>query len=169
MHKIKEKMMEELKEIEKHLERSDGSMSMQDIDKIYKMVEIVKGICKIDALEEGGGYSEGGHYMGEGRIYGTSYDDDYSMARGRGRNARRDRMGRYSRDGGSYDGGSYDGSSYDDYSMDDGNSMRRGRRGYSRDEAKDMLIEKAEKLMPMAQDEESKKALKRFIQQLEQG
>ena len=64
--------------------------------------------------------------MGEGRIYGTSYESGYSerggssYARGRGRYAKRDSMGRYSRDGGM---------SYDD----DMSYARGGNRGYSRE------------------------------------
>ena len=81
-------------------------MSMGDLDSIHKLTDTVKNILKIDMLEEESGYSEDGYYMGDGRIYGTSYDDEmrrdggYSYARGRGRYAKRDSMGRYSRDEG---------------------------------------------------------------------
>ena len=142
MHKLKEMFMKELHEYEDKAKRmSGGRLSQADIDKIHKLTDTVKNIDKIEMLEDGEGYSEDGTYMGEGRIYGTSY------ARGRGRNARRDSMGRYSRD----DGMSYErGSSYDDdmsYARD-GRGGNRGMRGrYSGDDAKEMIVEKAEKLL----------------------
>ena len=127
--------MEDLKdllcaELEDYAEKGkkSGKMSMGDLDSIHKLTDTVKNILKIDMLEEESGYSEDGHYMGEGRIYGTSYDDEmrrgggYSYARGRGRYAKRDSMGRYSRDG---------------------RGMRDG--GYSRDDGKAYMMEDAEK------------------------
>ena len=105
--------MEDLKdllcaELEDYAEKGkkSGKMSMGDLDSIHKLTDTVKNILKIDILEDESGYSEDGAYMGEGRIYGTSYDDGmrrgagYSYARGRGRYAKRDSMGRYSRDDG---------------------------------------------------------------------
>ena len=88
MHKIKEMLMAELYEYEEKAKKmSGGKISMQELEKIHKLTDTVKNIDKIEALEEGG-YSEDGYYMGEGRIYGTSY------RRGRGRNARRGRTPR---------------------------------------------------------------------------
>ena len=105
--------MEDLKdllcaELEDYAEKGKtaGKMSTADLDSIHKLTDTVKNILKIDMLEGETGYSEDGAYMGEGRIYGTSYDDGmrrgvgYSYARGRGRYAKRDSMGRYSRDDG---------------------------------------------------------------------
>ena len=159
MHKIKEMLMNELYEYEEKAKKmGGGKVSQSELDKIHKLTDTVKNICKIDMLDEEDGYSEDGHYMGEGRIYGTSY------ARGRGRNARRDSMGRYSRD---------DGMSYDrDSSYNDGMSYARGgnrggRMGYSRDGAKEHLIEKAEDMLEMAEDEKQKRAIHQFIQKLE--
>ena len=103
-------------------------------------------------LEGGEGYSEDGAYMGEGRIYGTSY------ARGRGRNARRDSMGRYS----SEDGMSYNyGSSY----ARGGNMGGRG--GYSRDGAKEMLVKKAEEMLEMTTEPKERRMIEKFIDELE--
>jgi hypothetical protein len=45
--------------------------------------------------------------------------------------------------------------------------MRGGRMGYSRDGAKEHLIEKAEEMYDMASDEKERKAIKHFIKQLE--
>jgi hypothetical protein len=84
-----------------------------------------------------------------------SYDDDmmYSEARGRGRYARRDSMGRYSSDmGGS---SSYDGDNY------------RDGRGYSRDDAKDHMMNKLGEMMSSA-DEQQRKILKEAMRKIEE-
>ena len=87
-------------ELEEYAEKGkkSGKMSMGDLESIHKLTDTVKNILKINMLEEESGYSEDGHYMGEGRIYGTSYDDDMSYARG-GRGGNR---GGYSRDDGKH-------------------------------------------------------------------
>ena len=133
MHDLKDLLCAELEDYAEKGKKS-GKMSMDDLESIHKLTDTVKNILKIDMLEGGTGYSEDGAYMGEGRIYGTSYEDEmrrggsYSYARGRGRYAKRDSMGRYSRDDG---------------------SMRRDvrgmRGGYSRDEGKAYMMEDAEK------------------------
>lgn len=163
MHKIKEMLMNELYEYEEKAKRiTGGKISASELDKIHKLTDTVKNICKIDMLdEESDGYSEDGAYMGEGRIYGTSY------ARGRGRNAKRDSMGRYSSEGGSYRGGS----SYDnDMSYEGGSYARggRGRGGYSRDDAKEMLVEKAEHLLKSGDlDPKQERAIHNLINTLD--
>ena len=144
--------MNELYEYEEKAKKmSGGKLSTQELEKIHKLTDTVKNIDKIEMLEGDKGYSEDGHYMGEGRIYGTSY------ARGRGRNARRDSMGRYSRDDGmSYDGGS---------SYARGGQGNRG--GYSRDGAKEMLMDKAEEMLEMAQDPKERRTIEKFMRELE--
>ena len=80
---------DELKEIVR-----TGDMSPQVLDNTYKAVDILKDIETIKAMKEasyGGNSYMGGSYM-------PYYDDDYSMARGRGNNVMRDTRGRYSRD-----------------------------------------------------------------------
>ena len=86
---------------------------------------------------------------------GSSYDDDimYSERRGRGINAKRDPMGRYSYDGGSYDG--------DDY------SERRTGRGYSRDEATDWMMTRLGEMMSETDDPKQRETLKRCMRELE--
>ena len=152
MHKIKEMLMNELYEYEeKAIKMSGGKLSQSELERIHKLTDSVKNIDKIEMLEGDEGYSEDGQYMGEGRIYGTSY------ARGR-RNARRDSMGRYSRDDGmSYDGGS----SYARGGMHD------GRMGYSRDGAKEHLMDKAEEMLEMTHDPKERKANEKFMRELE--
>ncbi len=141
MHKIKAMLMDELYEIEEELSKV-GGLSPEDVEYIHMLTDTVKNICKITMLEESG-YSE---------------DGGSSSARGRGRNAKRDSMGRYSREGGgsSSNGG---GSSYG------GSSYRRG--GYSRDEGKEHMVEKMHELMEAAGSEEERRAIQQCIQKLE--
>lgn len=159
MHKIKEMLMNELYEYEEKAKKMpNGKISQSEIDRIHKLTDTVKNICKIDMLdEESDGYSEDGHYMGEGRIYGTSY------ARGRGRNARRDRMGRYSSD----DGMSYarDGRTTNRGGMRD--NMGGSSYGMSYDGAKEHLMDKAEEMLEMAQDPKERRAIEKFMRELE--
>ena len=93
MHKLRENAEKELKAIE------EKGLSQSNIDNAYKLVEIVKGVDKINMMEEGGGYSRDGY----------SRDmEDYSRESGYGGGNSRDRG--YSRD-----------------NYDNGNSYRRGR------------------------------------------
>ena len=154
--------MEDLKdllcaELEDYAEKGkkSGKMSMGDLDSIHKLTDTVKNILKIDMLEEESGYSEDGHYMGEGRIYGTSYDGydrGTSYARGRGRYAKRDSMGRYSRD--------------DGYMRRDGRGMRDG---YSRDDGKAYMMEQLEDMMEDAEKPAEKEALRRCMEALKRA
>ena len=112
--------MEYIEKIKKMLCRELEKFSMKaelnvtDLEKIHKLSDTIKNLDKIKMLEEDGeGYSEARMGRGGSRY---SYDDEmmYSERRGRGRNAKRDSMGRYSSEGGyaeDYRGGMY---SYDD-------------------------------------------------------
>lgn len=103
MHKIKEMLMAELYDYEEKAKmRAGGKLSAGDLETIHKLTDTVKNIDKIEMLEEDGEYSQAGtgNYGGMTRIgsnYSRNYDGGNSYARGRGRNARRDSMGRYSR------------------------------------------------------------------------
>ena len=155
MEDLKDLLCAELQEYAENGKRS-GKMSKADIEVIDTVLNSVKNIYKIDKYkEETEGYSEDGTYMGEGRIYGTSYDDGmhreggYSYARGR-RYAKRDSMGRYSRDGGmSYRGGM--------------------RGGYSRDEGKHYMMEQLEEMMEEAEKPAEKEALRRCMDALKRA
>ena len=157
--------MEDLKdllcaELEDYAEKGkkSGKMSMGDLDSIHKLTDTVKNILKIDMLEDESGYSEDGAYMGEGRIYGTSYDDGmrrgggYSYARGRGRYAKRDSMGRYSRD--------------DGYMR---RYVRGMRDGYSRDDGKAYMMDQLEDMMEDAEKPAEKEALRRCMDALKRA
>ena len=157
MHDLKDLLCAELEDFAEKGKKS-GKMSMGDLESIHKLTDTVKNILKIDMLEEEGGYSEDGHYMGEGRIYGTSYDDGmhrdggYSYARGR-RYARRDSMGRYSRD----------------YGMSYARDGRGMRGGYSRDEGKHYMMEQLEEMMEEAEKPAEKEALRRCMDALKRA
>lgn len=157
MHDLKDLLCAELEDYAEKGNKS-GKMSMGDLDSIHKLTDTVKNILKIDMLEEESGYSEDGAYMGEGRIYGTSYDDEmrrgggYSYARGRGRYAKRDSMGRYSRD--------------DGYMRRDVRNMRDG---YSRDDGKAYMMEQLEDMMEDAEKPAEKEALRRCMEALKRA
>ncbi len=145
---IRDMLCDELEEIAKKKELTTNSL-----DVIYKGIDILKDIKSIETMEmeypsEGysrDGYSqEGGYsqnYWGRMPIY--AYDDGMSMAggssyaRGRGSNARRDSMGRYSSDGRSYD-----------YSRD----------GYSGD-----TKEELQRLMNNAQNDREREAIRKAL------
>lgn len=95
MHKLRENAEKELKAIE------EKGLTSSNLDNAYKLVEIMKGVDKINMMQDGGGYSRDRY----------SRDmEDYS----------RDRGG-YSRNGDYSREGNYP----NDY--DNGNSYRRGR------------------------------------------
>lgn len=154
MEDLKDLLCAELEDYAENGKKS-GKMSMGDLDSIHKLTDTVKNILKIDMLEGESGYSEDGAYMGEGRIYGTSYngyDRGTSYARGRGRYAKRDSMGRYSRD--------------DGYMRRDGRGMRDG---YSRDEGKAYMMEQLEDMMEDAEKPAEKEALRRCMEALKRA
>ena len=157
MHDLKDLLCAELEYYAEKGKKS-GKMSMGDLDSIHKLTDTVKNILKIDLMESDDGYSEDGAYMGEGRIYGTSYDDEmrrgggYSYARGRGRYAKRDSMGRYSRD--------------DGYMRRDVRNMRDG---YSREEGKAYMMEQLEGMMEDAEKPAEKEALRRCMEALKRA
>ena len=165
MEDLKDLLCAELKDYAEKGKRS-GELSKADIEVIDTVLNSVKNIYKIDKYkEEMEGYSEDGHYMGEGRIYGTSYESGYSerggssYARGRGRYARRDSMGRYSSRGMSYD---------DDMSYARGG--RGGNRGgYSRDDGKHYMMEQLEEMMEEAEKPAEKEALRRCMDALKRA
>lgn len=154
MHDLKDLLCAELEDYAENGKKS-GKMSMGDLDSIHKLTDTVKNIIKIDMLDGETGYSEDGTYMGEGRIYGTSYDGydrGTSYARGRGRYAKRDSMGRYSRD--------------DGYMRRDGRGMRDG---YSRDDGKAYMMEQLEDMMEDAEKPSEKEALRRCMEALKRA
>lgn len=90
MHKLydlKEKLMQELEDYSEN-----GKFSKDDVESIKYIASAIDHICNI--AEDSDEYSN--MYYGEdGESYARGGNRSY--ARGRGRNARRDAMGRYSR------------------------------------------------------------------------
>lgn len=158
IERLKDILCEELEKISKKGELSAGSL-----DVIHKLTDTIKNIDKIEMYEE---YTQDDD---------SSYDVGASYRRGRGRNARRDSKGRYSSTGGHTDEGysedhrMFENNPSYERNEQDGVSYRRGRisyDGYSRDSAKDYMIDKIEDMMREA-DPKSKEALKRCIKQIE--
>ncbi len=170
------------REIDKILKT--GDISVSTLEKLHKLTDTYKNLCKIYMLseeeEQGGGSSErrGGSSSYRG---GSSYDDDMmsSERRGRGRNARRDSMGRYASEGGSYyeeDGGSsYERGGQGGGRGQGGRGGQGGGRGgssyeggYSRNDAKDWMMSQLGEMMEDA-DPKEREALKKCMRAIEEA
>lgn len=124
--KLKGMLCDELEKITRKGELTAGSL-----DTVDKLTHAIKSVVTIMAMDDeyGDGYSRAdGDHMTSGRRYSYA---------GRGRGARRDSMGRYSRD------------------------------GYSYDDARDDMIKELRELMNDAPDEQTKKEFQRFISKME--
>lgn len=141
LYDIRDKFCDELEEIAQEMKKK-GDLKPGDVETIHKLTDTVKNIDKIGMIE-GENYS--GDYMGnhggdwEAR---GSYRDGSSYANRRGTHYVR---GHYSRD-----------------------NRNRGRDGrYSRDSAKDEMIDKLEDMMDMAENEKQRSIINRCISSLE--
>lgn len=145
-YELKDMLKKELDQIVKKGELSAGSLETID-----KLLNSIKNACKITMYEE---------YKEDGYSYADSDMDmsNYSYARGRGSNARRDSMGRYSSEGG--------------YSNARGSRDGRGgysRRGYSYDDGdKQEKVEMLREMMQEAGSEEERRTLQKIIRRMEQ-
>lgn len=105
MHKLMEYICDELEELERKAEK-DGKLSMAEIQYMDTLAHTKKNLLKADEMWEESEYSnamDGGRSGNSYRYYSRRDGRGGSYARGgqgRGRNARRDSMGRYSREGG---------------------------------------------------------------------
>lgn len=153
-----------MEHLEKLLEMTDAEFgaiakngkfkSREEIDSVYKLMDIAKDIYCVWQYEEEMEEDEDDQYrrgsylrkdrvgvrgerdgMGYSRRYDESYDDGMgrSYRRGRGRNAKRDSMGRYSRESG-----------------------------------KEEYIEQMRDLMEDAPDEQTRISIQRMIEKMEQ-
>lgn len=139
LKKIKHNLMNELKDY------ADVEISEKHLNDIHKITDTIKNIYKICMLEEKeDGYSERYYYDG-----GSSY--------GRGRGARRDSMGRYSRDSG-YSEHDYE-EPYEDSHMS---------HNYSRDDYKDKMINMIGEMMRSA-DSEQRRILEKCMKDLDKA
>ena len=87
IEKIKKMLCKELDEYAMKQKLTGG-----DLDMIWKLTDTVKNLDKIEMLEDGDGYD------GYSEMREYPYKGGSSYARGRGRYAKRDSMGRYSSD-----------------------------------------------------------------------
>ena len=139
LYELKEKLMKELEEYGKK-DLSAGTLQAVDT-----LSHAIKNICKIIESAEEEGYSERGNYSRDGysRNYSRTggryaYEGGQGGSYARGRNSRRDSMGRYSREG-----------------------------GYSRTDSMDSLVEEIRSMMQDLPQNLQQDA-QRFVQKLEQ-
>lgn len=121
MHKLIEYICEELEELERKADK-EGKLSMAEVQYADMLAHLKKNLLKSEEMMgeeeeysmagersyEGGSYARGRSRGGQSRRGGYSmrggnsyrYEGEGSYARGRGRNARRDSMGRYSSEDG---------------------------------------------------------------------
>lgn len=157
LEELKDLLLEQVKKITKK-----GDITVSELDSMYKVIDIIKDIDTIHAMEEYGddGYSRDGYsgrsYDGYGGRMSNrgSYDGSYdgSYARGsydgrRGRDA--DSDGRYSEDG----------------------SYRRGRdargRYMSRDAGKEQMMSTLHQMIDEASSDKERQAIMQCIEKLE--
>lgn len=90
LYELKEKLIKELEDY-----AQNGKFSKEDVESVKYMASAVDHLCNImedaDEYSQRGGYSRNYPYFQTPNMRGGN-----SYARGRGRNARRDSMGRYS-------------------------------------------------------------------------
>lgn len=123
MHKLKEYVCKELKDLEYKSEK-DGKLSASDLQYADMLAHLKKNLLKAEEMEKESEYSNamgrsyGRYYYDDGMSYADSYEDrsydsqpgrsfvrpdgsyrdgGMSYARGRRGNVKRDSMGRYSR------------------------------------------------------------------------
>lgn len=154
--RIKEMVCEEA------IKLTERGVNSRDLEPLYYMIEIMKGVLKIAVLEEEleGGYSQrrggssrdGGGYSQDGGYSGERYSRNYSMEGG-GYSSRRG----YSGDGGSYDSG-------DSYARR-GEHYVRGH--YSRDDGMEHMKRELDRVAEEAQDPKVKEAIRRIAKQME--
>ena len=138
-YELKAMLKEELDKIVKKGELSAGSLETID-----KLLNSIKNACKITMYEE---YKEDGYSYADGDMDMSRY----AYARGRGSNARRDSMGRYSSEGGRSNRGGY------------------SRRGYSYDGGeKEEKVEMLREMMQEVGSDEERRALQKIIRRMEQ-
>lgn len=130
---------------------TNESLTSSSLDNIFKLVGTLYKLEKM-------GMSEGEY----------SLDGDSSYARGRGRNANRDSMGRYSRDGMSNESG-YSRDYSNDYSRDYSNRGSYGRGSYDgySNHNEEEIKQKMRMLMSETQDPNVKQRLQQWLDEME--
>lgn len=140
MHKLREMLMEELRNFETEAKKK-GELPAGTLEVIHKLTDTIKNLDKIEMYEEfsgesyeGDSYAQGGNRGGgRGGGYSRAYDMETESF------ARRRRGG------------------------------RRSSNGYSYDDGREEMMEHLEKLEEMAGSEEERKIIRRAMQQLEKA
>ena len=140
MHELLNYIDETMQEYEDKVARG-GDLSSKDVECLKDLAKTKMAILTNEAMEESDyGYSRdgdmNGNYSSRGRMY---YDGGYSgrYGRGRGSNAKRDSMGRYSS------------------------------RSYSYADAKEDMISELKELAKKAPDEKTRQELEHFANEME--
>lgn len=137
-HEIKDILERELEQIADKHELTSNNLEV--MDKVVDIIKDIETICAMrDASEDYSGAYMPRYFYDDGDMSNGSY------ARGRGRYARRDSMGRYSSDDG-YSG-------YD-------------RRNYSREDSRDHMISELDRMEREATDENQKNMIRNWKNQL---
>lgn len=163
MERLEERICEELDKI------AEKGLTTNNLETAYKLVDMYKDLKTVGAMEEAG-YSETMAYEN----YPISMNDANSMARGRGRYAKRDRMGRYSNEGmngmsnNRYMGRSYADEQYSQAKMDYRNS-RAGKQDVM-GALEDKMHELKEELKEMSKDSdfpEERQKIDKYVNMLD--
>lgn len=142
MHELLNYIDETMQEYEDKVARG-GDLSSKDVECIKDLAKTKMAILTNEAMEsENYGYSREGDmnngYSGRSRMYSNDYMGRYSRDnRGRGSNAKRDSMGRYSS------------------------------RGYSYADAKEDMILELKELAKKAPDEKTKQEIEHFANEMQ--
>jgi hypothetical protein len=102
LHEMCEVLSRELGEANEKVRKNGGKLSGSDLEYIDRLTHAIKSIKTTIAMteaEDGGSYADGM----QGGSYGMYPHWNYGGSYARGRNAKRDSMGRYSRNGYSRD------------------------------------------------------------------
>ena len=135
---IKDMLEKELEQIADKRELTSNNLEI--MDKVVDIIKDIETICAMrDASEDYSGSYMPRYFYDDGNMSNNSY------ARGRGRYARRDSMGRYS--------------SEDGYSGYD-------RRNYSREDSRDHMISELDRMEREATDETQKNMIRNWKNQL---
>lgn len=107
MHKLMEYVCSEISDLERKAGK-EGKLSMAETEYADMLTRIKKNLLKTDGMTGEGEFSMAidpyrSYARGDRSYRRSNRNNDMSYARGRGRNANRDAMGRYSSDGYSMD------------------------------------------------------------------
>lgn len=138
LKELKEMLEDDVRKITKK-----GDITPDELNSVYKAVDIIKDVETIIAMREHGDYSQDGSYGSynsynnmSNRASYNSYDGSYNSYARRGRDG--DNDGRYNE----------------------------SRDNYSRHTDREQMIQKLEQMMQTAQNEEQKKAIRRCIEEM---